>query len=140
MGSQLSTVCQSMPSTPVPDAAGDTVFIFDWDDTLFPTWFVSEVVMPCLPPGAAKSDVSLPEDSPFYEALAKHGRTVRSLLTSARAIGRVGLVTLAQRPWVLSSAHRFLPGVDFKQILKDLDIPVIYARECLRRPMISQAK
>lgn len=136
---QLSTVYQSMPSTPVPDAAGDTVFIFDWDDTLFPTWFVSEVVMPCLPPDA-KSDSTLPVDSPFAEALAKHARTVRSLLSSARGIGRVGIVTLAQRPWVLSSAQRFLPGIDFKLVLKELDIPIIYARECLRRPMISQAK
>lgn len=40
----------------------------------------------------------------------------------------------------MSSARRFLPGMDFKQVLKEFDIPIIYARECLRRPMISQAK
>lgn len=121
------------------DSTDDTVIIFDWDDTLFPTWFVSEVVVPCLPPDS-NSDSTLPEDSPFAEALTRHALTVRELLSAARGIGRVGIVTLAQRPWVLSSAHRFFPGEDFKQILKDFDIPIIYARECLRRPMISQAK
>lgn len=122
-----------------PDGSSNTVIIFDWDDTLFPTWFVSEVVMPCLPP-EAKAEGTLPEDSPFHEALTRHGRLVRTLLASARSIGRVGIVTLAQRPWVLTSAHRFLPGIDLKQILKENEIPVIYARECLRRPMVSQAK
>jgi len=119
----------------------DTVIIFDWDDTLFPTWFISDVVVPCLPPGTKwDADAVLPSDSPFSEALAKHAQTVRALLSTARKTGRVGIVTLAQRPWVLSSAKRFWPGLDFEAVLKELDIPIIYARECLRRPMISQAK
>mmetsp|Transcript_82033 Transcript_82033/g.171699 ORF Transcript_82033/g.171699 Transcript_82033/m.171699 type:complete len:413 (+) Transcript_82033:120-1358(+) len=119
----------------------DTVIIFDWDDTLFPTWFVSEVVMPCLPPEHKwDNEAVLPSDSPFAEALAKHAQTVYALLKIAREIGRVGIVTLAQRPWVLTSAKRFLPGLKFEDVLKELDIPIIYARESLRKPMISQAK
>jgi hypothetical protein len=136
------TVVQALPRAPSGfTGVNDSVFIFDWDDTLFPTWFVSEVVMPCLPPDA-KWDTNrvLPADSPFSESLANHAQTVRALLTIARGIGRVGIVTLAQRPWVLSSAKRFWPSLDIEQLLKDLDIPIIYARECLRRPMISQAK
>lgn len=140
---QLGKVGETAGAAPSPPAAldstADTVIIFDWDDTLFPTWFVSEVVVPCLPPGS-NCESTLPEDSPFKEALAQHAHTVQALLSTARAIGRVGIVTLAQRPWVLSSARRFFLGVDFEQILKDFDIPIIYARECLRRPMISQAK
>jgi hypothetical protein len=125
---------------PAPaDFPDDTVIIFDWDDTLFPTWFVSEVVVPCLPTNTS-SDSVLPDDSPFAEALVRHAHIVRQLLSTAREIGRVGIVTLAQRPWVLSSARRFWPGIDFKQILQDLEIPIIYARECLRKPVISQAK
>jgi len=123
----------------LPPDVDDTVVIFDWDDTLFPTWFVSEVVVPCLPTNVA-ADSTLPEDSPFTEALLEHANTVKLLLTNARAIGRVGIVTLAQRPWVLRSARRFWPGFEFEEILKELEIPIIYARECLRKPMISQAK
>jgi len=123
------------------NSPSDTVIIFDWDDTLFPTWFISDVVVPCLPPGTKwDGDAVLPSDSPFAEALTKHAQTVRALLSTARKIGRVGIVTLAQRPWVLSSAKRFWPGLEFEAVLKELDIPIIYARECLRRPMISQAK
>lgn len=116
----------------------DTVVIFDWDDTLFPTWFITEVVVPCLPPGASR-EAALPEDSPFIEPLRRHAATVRALLCAAKAVGRVGIVTLSQRPWVVSSASRYLPGADFETTLQELEIPVVYARECIRRPMISKA-
>lgn len=137
-GEHLNAAVAAVGALP-PDVPDDTVIIFDWDDTLFPTWFVSEVVVPCLPTDVA-TDSTLPEDSPFTEALLEHANTVKLLLTTARSIGRVGIVTLAQRPWVLRSAKRFWPGFEFEEILKELEIPIIYARECLRKPMISQAK
>jgi len=43
--------------------------------------------------------------------------------------GRVAIVTLAARPWVNSSADKFLPTLHLNDLLHDLGIPVYYARE-----------
>jgi hypothetical protein len=127
-------------------APEETVIIFDWDDTLFPTWFISEVVIPCTdnsetrPAGQSRWDQPLPEDSPFAEVLRKHATTIEETLRSARSVGRVGIVTLSQRPWVQSSASRYLPDFDLDPLLEELQIPVIYARECVARQMVSRAE
>lgn len=126
----------------------DTVIIFDWDDTLFPTWFITEVVLPCMPPeredghkkSRSKNDQPIPWDSPFAEALRQHAITLRDLLITACSIGRVGIVTLSQRPWVTSSARRYLLGVDFDALLKELRIPIIYARESIKRQVVCIAE
>mmetsp|Transcript_83359 Transcript_83359/g.236243 ORF Transcript_83359/g.236243 Transcript_83359/m.236243 type:complete len:401 (-) Transcript_83359:79-1281(-) len=110
----------------------NTVILFDWDDTLFPTWFLHEVVLPCLP--GDTREATLPSDSPFREALATHASTVRALLMVSRAVAQVAIVTLALRPWVLTSAERFLPGLDLPELLCRLGIPVYYAREHVKRP------
>mmetsp|Transcript_63693 Transcript_63693/g.176639 ORF Transcript_63693/g.176639 Transcript_63693/m.176639 type:complete len:435 (-) Transcript_63693:190-1494(-) len=119
---------------PAPGHIGpdNTVIIFDWDDTLFPTWFLQEVVLPCLPSNAREA--ALPSDSPFHETLAAHASTVRAVLMVARALAQVAIVTLALRPWVLTSAERFLPGLDLPELLCRLGIPVYYAREHVKRP------
>eukprot|EP00747_Dinoflagellata_sp_TGD_P179254 gnl/TRDRNA2_/TRDRNA2_29779_c0_seq1.p1 gnl/TRDRNA2_/TRDRNA2_29779_c0~~gnl/TRDRNA2_/TRDRNA2_29779_c0_seq1.p1 ORF type:complete len:393 (+),score=103.44 gnl/TRDRNA2_/TRDRNA2_29779_c0_seq1:167-1345(+) len=123
-----------------------TVIIFDWDDTLFPTWFIMEVLLPCLPNiskmdetvcKAAKASLS---DSAFTAVLTEHTKTMVSLLHAARAIGRVGIVTLSRRPWVNTSAEQYLLGVDFSALLEELEIPVIYARETVKRSMFNQAQ
>ncbi|CAK9003892.1 unnamed protein product [Durusdinium trenchii] len=116
-------------------SAEETAIIFDWDDTLFPTWFVTEVVNPCL------EDVhceQLPLDSPFMECLKSQGHAVEDILRCARACGRVAIVTLAQHPWVVNSAAKYLPGLDLPGLLEELEIPVIYARQCLKRYVIQE--
>mmetsp|Transcript_25865 Transcript_25865/g.60245 ORF Transcript_25865/g.60245 Transcript_25865/m.60245 type:complete len:389 (-) Transcript_25865:99-1265(-) len=117
------------PSDIGPD---NTIIIFDWDDTLFPTWFVQQVVLPGLPPNNKAG--ALPADSPFHEALAAHASTLRAVLMLARAFAQVAIVTLAMRPWVFSSTERFLPGLDLADLLRTLGIPVFYAREHVKRP------
>lgn len=117
---------------PEPETPG-TVIIFDWDDTLFPTWFISEVVIPGLPEESRGKP--LPVDSVYYETMANHAKIVQTLLQSACAIGRVGLVTLSLRPWVLTCANRFLPGLDFETTRHEFKIPVVYARECVTKSM-----
>lgn len=111
----------------------DAVVIFDWDDTLFPTWFLQEAVLPTLANSNPREAV-LPRDSAFYETLAAHAGAVRAVLTVARAVARVAIVTLAMRPWVLTSSDRFLPGLDLSELLSRLEIPVYYAREHVKRP------
>jgi len=130
----------SSPSRPLARLSQeDTVIIFDWDDTLFPTWYISEVIIPCLPPGVSE-DSCLQPDSPFRETMVKHADTMRSMLIAARAIGRVGIVTLSMRPWVFSSAARYLPSIDLEAFLTELQIPIMYARECIRKPFVSMAQ
>jgi len=105
--------------------AAETVIIFDWDDTLLPTWHLVEVVRPCIPDWEG----GLEPDSPFRASLQEHARTIRKALTAARAVAHVVIVTLAMRPWVDNSAKKYLPDLDLPGLLAALEIPVYYARE-----------
>lgn len=133
----LSEEARLSDAIPTYPSSSETVIIFDWDDTLFPTWFVSEVLIPCVPD--VRKNEPLPKDSPFAGALSAHSKTVRSLLHTARSIGRVGFVTLSQRPWVSKSAARYMPDLDIEGLCHDMKIPIVYARECVKRPMLSAA-
>lgn len=110
-----------------PLALAGKAIIFDWDDTLLPTTFIRMFVMPTLP--YARGHSPLKPDSQFYAGLAEIGNHIRDLLHTASKFGRVGVVTLAERPWLTQSADIFLPGFNVQKILKDLNIPVVYARE-----------
>jgi len=102
------------------------VIIFDWDDTLLPTWYITEVVNVGEP---SSTYGKLPEDSPFLAPLAAHAEIVKETLIAARQLANVAIVTLGARGWVDNSSDWFLPGVDIKKLLKDLNIPVYYARD-----------
>jgi hypothetical protein len=119
-----------------------TAIIFDWDDTLFPTWYVTQVVRPALEKStgitSSRRNMFLPAG--YSEIFKEHSRKVELLLRTARAVGRVGIVTLSQRPWVLFSAKRFLIGMDIGKLLKELQIPIVYAREGVRRSMVCLAE
>ena len=99
--------------------------IFDWDDTLFPTWHVVQTV----------EDV-LPMDDALRASLDKISDTVRELLTLAKSCGQVAIVTLSRRPWVANSASEYLPKLGIEALLKELRIPVIYSRECVKPYMM----
>eukprot|EP00931_Biecheleriopsis_adriatica_P045775 TRINITY_DN26224_c0_g1_i1.p1 TRINITY_DN26224_c0_g1~~TRINITY_DN26224_c0_g1_i1.p1 ORF type:complete len:356 (-),score=73.26 TRINITY_DN26224_c0_g1_i1:29-1096(-) len=115
----------------------ETAIIFDWDDTLFPTSHLEEVVEPCLA-GVDDGEAPLSEESPFAGQLMEHAEIVRDLLRTARASGRVGIVTLSTRPWVLNSARKYIPWLDIEHLLDELEIPIVYARECLKRHMFME--
>lgn len=98
-------------------------FIFDWDDTLFPTSYVNETVQPELQ--------NLVEDelpAVFEKPLRLHAEALEATLRAARKLGTIAIVTLANREWVHTSA-RFLPGLDLEELFKELDIQISYARE-----------
>jgi len=122
------------------------VIIFDWDDTLFPTWYLSEVVIPCTdnpdarPEGSSRWDQGLAEESPFAAGLCRHAALVEETLRTARSVARVGIVTLSLRPWVLSSASRYLPDLHLDRLLEELGIPIIYAQELLRTSVKAKAE
>lgn len=127
------------PLSPGPErplsVAGKAI-IFDWDDTLLPTTFIRMFVMPTLP--YTRTQSPLKPDSQFYAGLAEIGNHVRDLLQTASKFGRVGVVTLAERPWLTQSADIFLPGFNVQKILKDLNIPVAYAREFVAEHVVTR--
>jgi len=116
----------------------DAIIIFDWDDTLFPTSFLQEEVVPSLRPQDRKEPLA--DDSPFRERFAAHGTHIRATLVAARRVAHVAIVTLALRPWVYTSCERYLDGFDIGALLKGLDIPIFYAREHMKKPDAFRAR
>mmetsp|Transcript_31821 Transcript_31821/g.69599 ORF Transcript_31821/g.69599 Transcript_31821/m.69599 type:complete len:472 (+) Transcript_31821:49-1464(+) len=114
-----------------PSCGGErnSVVIFDWDDTLFPTNFVISTVLPSLGgPGG-----TLSADSEYYERLASHAKQVESVLRSARRTAHVAIVTLSRSPWVQMSADQFLPNLNMAKLLQELGITVYYASEHVQK-------
>lgn len=129
-----SASCSSdAPPPPVAprDESTASVILFDWDDTLFPTAFLQETVLPKL--GSLAKETGLPPDSQYFDTLAAHARMLRAVLTIARTVAQVAIVTLAVRPWVSTSSDRWLPGLNVTDLLKRLGIPIYYARENIKQ-------
>eukprot|EP00927_Polykrikos_kofoidii_P058145 TRINITY_DN52495_c0_g1_i1.p1 TRINITY_DN52495_c0_g1~~TRINITY_DN52495_c0_g1_i1.p1 ORF type:complete len:431 (-),score=30.95 TRINITY_DN52495_c0_g1_i1:23-1315(-) len=104
-----------------------TIVVFDWDDTIFPTnWIEHERFPETLAPSLEEIDLIQ--------------RVACSLLTMAGQLScRVCIITNAQRPWVTESARRFLPMLS--PLLEGPFGPsIIYARECLFCPRGSTSK
>jgi len=110
----------------------ETLLIFDWDDTLFPTSFVwkhprlhwSE---PCPEDIQAYSD--RPDGPLMTELLSQHANTLAALLRLAVSLGEVVIVTMAEVGWVETSIRNFLP--DIQGLIEELGIEVVYARSAL---------
>jgi hypothetical protein len=62
------------------------------------------------------------------------------MLRAAKELGHVAIVTLGQNPWVLQSAAKWLPMLDFKALLEELDIQVIHARDCIKKKHMAMAE
>jgi len=143
------------PSSPLP-IHEVRVVILDWDDTLLPTSFLRDAVkiypayrqMPstrrpvlraadrkCRTAGNATA--ALGGGFPCQSALETHAELVREMLRAARSMAHVGIVTLAERPWVHESAEQYLPSLNLPKLLEELDIPVYYAVE--HRPASARA-
>eukprot|EP00933_Yihiella_yeosuensis_P023964 TRINITY_DN18595_c1_g1_i1.p1 TRINITY_DN18595_c1_g1~~TRINITY_DN18595_c1_g1_i1.p1 ORF type:complete len:524 (+),score=90.32 TRINITY_DN18595_c1_g1_i1:52-1623(+) len=114
------------PQDPGFCSSESAVIIFDWDDTICPTSFIMETVIPSLP----KDDRSgvLPEDSPDQAPLAAHAHLVGFVLRAARRAARVAIVSNSLSPWVEASSARYMPGLDLEDLLQELDVPVYYSR------------
>jgi len=119
-----------------PPSSGCT--IFDWDDTLFPTWYLKNVVCPCQP-GCTLYEGRKPPESVFSAVLAAHTKAVRDVLEAAAKSGQVAIVTMGARPWVYTSAQRWLPDLHLPDLLRELGIQVYYAREELKGSLLRRA-
>lgn len=116
--------------------AGESVIMFDWDDTLFPTRYVWnderikwDKVAPCFEPDghpALGAHAHCSEGVTMREALSQHAKTVAALLRLAVTLGHVVIITLAADGWVDMSIRNFLP--ELQGLLEELQIDVIYCR------------
>jgi len=128
-------------SLSAPISQDESVIIFDWDDTLCPTFWITRV-MSCglnhielddrnindpklITVLKAKKDLASP-DSKFRAQLQAHSRIVEAVLRTARSLGQVRIVTLGSQPWFEYSAV-FFAGLDIPALLKELDIEVYFA-------------
>jgi len=92
----------SSVQTPCPD----TVIIFDWDDTLLASSFLSS--------RGYRLDSEMertPEHEQVEQQLRELESAVTSLLTMALTYGAVHVVTNAETGWVQLSAQKFMPGL-----------------------------
>mmetsp|Transcript_11929 Transcript_11929/g.31535 ORF Transcript_11929/g.31535 Transcript_11929/m.31535 type:complete len:292 (-) Transcript_11929:407-1282(-) len=84
-----------------PFAPEDTIFIFDWDDTVLPsTWFVRQ--------GLRLDSASVPTPEQVAELRAMARTAVRTLRVAKRH-GHVILITNAERGWIELSCRKFMP-------------------------------
>mmetsp|Transcript_88925 Transcript_88925/g.250447 ORF Transcript_88925/g.250447 Transcript_88925/m.250447 type:complete len:391 (-) Transcript_88925:93-1265(-) len=116
----------------------ETLIFFDWDDTLLPTCFIKQEMWPLVPTDARFRPVEA--DNEYFSALEAHTDLVRNTLCAAADVAQVAIVTLAVRPWVQNSADWYLPGLNMQELVEDLGILVIYAREVLTERQIADVR
>lgn len=98
-----------------------TIIIFDWDDTLFPTTWIQEdmeldVRMPC----PKNKEVSVP----LRQCASRAADLIKLAASMAQ---QVSIVTLAESPWVDYTLQSFYKSLE--KLIASLNIRVIYARD-----------
>lgn len=90
---------------PLPSAQkiANTVIVFDWDDTILPSSWLSQSCGLSLDPAELSPEIA--------SQLAEHEVMVIKLLNFAQQFGQVMIITNAESGWVQFSAQRFLPNV-----------------------------
>lgn len=90
----------------------DTILIFDWDDTVLPSTWISEQ-------GLTLCEDSVPTAT-HMALLDKVAERAAQTLAVAKRYGKVVLVTNAERGWIELSCQKFLPSL--YQSLADVKI------------------
>ena len=80
----------------------NSIFIFDWDDTLLPTSFLS-------PGGVFDLEMKLSRND--KEKLSEIEKEVSNILNNAINKGEVYIITNAEKGWVEFSASKFYPSI-----------------------------
>jgi len=105
-----------------------TVIVFDWDDTLFPTtWVRHEKGLHWRYPIDQQTKFPKQEREQIKQQLDKVSEEVERLLRLAGELGHVVIVTLAREPWVDLSVANFFSRVG--KLIKRKNISVVYAQD-----------
>lgn len=92
-----------MDTTSLAQQSLDTVIVFDWDDTLLASSYLSSK--------GYKLEESMVRCEEVDAALEQLSETVISVLTIALRYGKVVIITNAEHGWVQLSAAKFMPKV-----------------------------
>lgn len=105
------------------------VIIVDWDDTLFPTsWLSEKQEFRYWQKRWSSSEKKMPEFSQEdLQQLAELDQAARSFVTAASALGQVCCVTLSRRPWQQNTMSAFMPKL--ASAWEEEGIQVVYASE-----------
>ncbi len=90
---------------PVPFNSSNTIFIFDWDDTLFPSSALEGIL------GKGYGGKSWNFGDELHKALTEHSTIITHVLIEAMSLGQVYIVTNATAEWVHLTASKFLPNL-----------------------------
>lgn len=104
-----------------------TIFILDWDDTLFPTTYVRDELQLTWTKTLQEQRLPSRQKAEVSSKLAVCANRVVELVRQASKAGKVVLVTLARKPWVSDSCRNFFPSVG--TLIRELNVPVVYAQE-----------
>jgi len=105
-----------------------TIIIFDWDDTLFPTtWVRHEKGLHWRFPLDKQTNFSQEERTTIRKQLLSLENYVQRVLKLALTLGHVVVVTLARHPWVHLSCDNFFPEIG--EFLRQHNINVVYAQD-----------
>ncbi|CAD7942175.1 unnamed protein product [Amoebophrya sp. A25] len=104
-----------------------TILVFDWDDTLFPTTWVRHYMGLHWKYPLQEQPINAIQKRKIKLALDELANEVEQFLLAALQRGRVVIVTLARVPWVKLSCDNFFPRIG--QLIKDHDINIVYAQE-----------
>jgi hypothetical protein len=88
---------------PTAHKVASTMIVFDWDDTILPSSWLSQSCGLSLEPTELAPEIAC--------QLVEHEQMVIKLLTFAQHFGQVMIITNAETGWVQFSAQRFLPNV-----------------------------
>jgi hypothetical protein len=95
------------PSSPTPrntsEKQSETVIIFDWDDTLLASSFLSGK--------GYRLDTEMEKCAEMDQQLRELEQSVITVITLALSFGEVHVITNAETGWVQLSAQKFIPGV-----------------------------
>lgn len=104
-----------------------TIIIYDWDDTLFPTTYVrDDMDFHWRTPLMEQRGLPRSELLAARAKLAACQRNVLTLLRDSLQLGKVVILTLARDPWVVESCKNFFPEVG--ELIESAKIPVVYAQ------------
>lgn len=99
----LRSLSTALAPTLSMNAKNDTVIIFDWDDTLLASSFLSGK--------GYRLDTVMESDEEVDGQLRELEQSVIAVITLAMQYGMVHVITNAETGWVQLSAQKFMPGV-----------------------------
>lgn len=105
-----------------------TVIVFDWDDTLFPTTYVNDDLRLDWQRSLRNQPNLQPEDvESVMKKLSLCEEGAAEALRRARELAHVVVVTLASTGWVHLACKHFYPAIG--KLLSAMEIPIVYAQE-----------